>query len=43
MHLQAYIQSSKIAKSLGTFEKYQLNKDPMLKVIGLHADAAGKD
>ena len=37
---EAYRYSSKIARRVGTFAGYEKNKQPMLKVIGMHRDAA---
>ena len=35
-----YATSAKIAKRVGVFEEYELNKDPMLRVMSKHRDAA---
>lgn len=39
---EAYRFSSKIARRVGTFADYEKNKEPMLRVIGQHRDAAYK-
>jgi ribonucleoside-diphosphate reductase alpha chain len=38
----AYYMSSQVAKAVGAFEGYQLNRDPMLRVIRMHREAAYK-
>ncbi|MBU0540590.1 vitamin B12-dependent ribonucleotide reductase [Patescibacteria group bacterium] len=38
----AYDQSGKIAEKLGTFRDYAVNREPMLRVIKKHRDAAYK-
>ena len=35
-----YRQSALIANEMGTFKGYTLNREPMLKVIGMHRDAS---
>ncbi|MCY3413011.1 MAG: vitamin B12-dependent ribonucleotide reductase [Candidatus Heimdallarchaeota archaeon] len=35
----AYLQSSKIAENLGSFEKFAENREPMLEVMQMHKDA----
>ncbi len=40
MHMTAYATSAKMAKELGPFEKYDMNKENMLKVIHNHKRAA---
>ncbi len=40
MHMTAYTTSSELAKELGTFSKYENNKDAMLRVIRNHRRAA---
>jgi len=40
MHMSAYATSAEIAKELGTFVKYDQNKDYMLRVIRNHRRAA---
>jgi ribonucleoside-diphosphate reductase alpha chain len=35
-----YATSAKIAKKLGAFEHYELNRDPMMRVMRKHRDAA---
>jgi ribonucleoside-diphosphate reductase alpha chain len=37
---EAYAQSARIAKELGAFEGYAVNREPMLGVIGMHRKAA---
>lgn len=37
---EAYLQSARIAKALGPFPGYPLNRESMLEVIGMHRDAA---
>ncbi len=39
---QAYLQSATIASVVGAFEAYELNREPMLDVIGMHRDASKK-
>ncbi len=39
---EAYLQSARIAEQLGPFAGYAPNREPMLKVIGLHKAAAYK-
>ncbi|MDP4115195.1 MAG: adenosylcobalamin-dependent ribonucleoside-diphosphate reductase, partial [Bacteroidota bacterium] len=40
MHMNAYAQSSEMAKELGAFAKYEENKENMLRVIRNHRRAA---
>jgi ribonucleoside-diphosphate reductase alpha chain len=40
MHMNAYSQSAEMAKELGTFAKYEINKEDMLRVIRNHRRAA---
>ncbi len=40
MHMRAYATSAELAKELGTFPKYESNKDEMLKVLRNHKRAA---
>jgi ribonucleoside-diphosphate reductase alpha chain len=40
MHGQAYLSSAEHAAHLGPFEGFALNREPMLKVMGMHRDAA---
>jgi ribonucleoside-diphosphate reductase alpha chain len=42
MTAESYLQSSRLAESLGAFERFETNRDPMLEVIQLHQDAAQK-
>ncbi|MBP7708246.1 vitamin B12-dependent ribonucleotide reductase [Candidatus Pacearchaeota archaeon] len=42
MHNQAYLQSARIAGKRGAFEGYEENRDPMLKVVGMHKEATDK-
>ena len=37
---EAYLQSARIAEGLGTFPRYEENREPMLEVIGMHRDHA---
>ncbi|MFN2489890.1 MAG: vitamin B12-dependent ribonucleotide reductase [Actinomycetota bacterium] len=37
-----YATSAKIAKRVGAFEAYELNREPMLRVMNMHRDAAQK-
>ena len=39
---EAYLQSARIAEQMGPFAGYAPNREPMLKVIGLHKAAAYK-
>jgi ribonucleoside-diphosphate reductase alpha chain len=39
MHLTAYSQSARMAEKLGTFEGYEVNREPMLHVAEMHRDA----
>lgn len=36
---EAYLMSAKIAKEIGAFAGYEINRDPMLEVIAMHRDA----
>ncbi len=40
MHMRSYVTSAEMAKELGTFPKYEINKEPMLQVIRNHRRAA---
>jgi ribonucleoside-diphosphate reductase alpha chain len=40
MHGQAYLSSAEHAAHVGPFEGFALNREPMLKVMGMHRDAA---
>ncbi len=40
MHMRAYATSAEMAKQLGTFSKYEMNKNSMLRVIRNHKRAA---
>ena len=42
MHLHAYTQSAVLAGEQGTFERYEANKEPMMQVIKMHAEAASR-
>lgn len=42
MHGEAYHTSAKIAHDLGPFAEFSLNREPMLRVIRKHQDAASK-
>ncbi len=42
MTAEAYLQSARLAKTLGSFQEYEKNKKPMLEVIELHRKAARK-
>ncbi len=42
MHLHAFGVSAEIASVMGAFEGYELNKEPMTKVMKMHRDAAYK-
>jgi ribonucleoside-diphosphate reductase alpha chain len=37
---EAYAQSSRVAREIGTFHGYAANRQPMLRVIGKHREAA---
>jgi ribonucleoside-diphosphate reductase alpha chain len=37
---EAYATSAEIARAKGTFEAFQENREPMLRVMGMHRDAA---
>ncbi len=37
---EAYATSAEIARNKGTFEAFSQNRDPMLRVMGMHRDAA---
>lgn len=39
-HAQAYLTSAEIAGSIGPFAGFAINKEPMLKVMKMHRDAA---
>jgi ribonucleoside-diphosphate reductase alpha chain len=39
---EAYLQSARIAQAMGPFSGYAVNREPMLKVIGMHRAAAHK-
>jgi len=38
----AYATSAELASRLGAFDKFEMNREPMLRVIRMHRDAAGK-
>jgi ribonucleoside-diphosphate reductase alpha chain len=40
MHGQSYLTSAEHAAHVGPFEGFALNREPMLKVMGMHRDAA---
>ena len=40
MHMTAYATSSEMAKELGTFDRYEQNKEQMLRVVSNHQRAA---
>ena len=40
IHMNAYKTSAEMAKELGTFERFEANKEPMLKVVRNHKRAA---
>jgi len=40
MHMRAYATSAEMAKELGTFDKYEINKEDMLRVIRNHRRVA---
>ena len=40
IHMNAYKTSAEMAKELGPFERYEANKEPMLKVVRNHKRAA---
>src|SRR5262245_28011068 len=40
MHGQSYLTSAEHAAHIGAFEGFALNREPMLKVMGMHRDAA---
>lgn len=40
IHMNAYATSAEMAKELGTFERFEANKEPMLKVVRNHKRAA---
>ncbi len=42
MTAEAYKQSAKISSVTGPFEEYEINKEPMLKVMAKHSEAAEK-
>ena len=39
---EAYLQSARVADAMAPFEGYAPNRDPMLRVIGMHRQAAYK-
>jgi len=39
---QAYLTSSRIAESMGSFPGYSVNEQPFLEVIRMHRDASGR-
>ncbi len=39
---EAYLQSTKLARNLGTFQEFGINREPMLRVIQKHRDASKK-
>ncbi|MEI6082766.1 MAG: vitamin B12-dependent ribonucleotide reductase [Verrucomicrobiota bacterium] len=39
IHLQAYVQSARIAEKLGAFEGFEKNREPMLQVMEQHRDS----
>ncbi|MDD2942606.1 MAG: vitamin B12-dependent ribonucleotide reductase [bacterium] len=39
---EAYLMSSRLAEEVGPFGGFKLNREPMLKVIGMHTDASKK-
>jgi ribonucleoside-diphosphate reductase alpha chain len=39
---QAYLTSAEVAKAMGPFARYEMNRKPFLEVIGMHKDAAGQ-
>ncbi len=39
MHGQAYLTSAELARHVGPFDGYALNREPMLRVMGKHAEA----
>jgi len=39
LHLQAYVQSARLAEKNGTFEGFAENREPMLNVVEMHRDA----
>ena len=39
MHMTAYGQSARLSEKLGPFEKYEMNREPMLQVVQMHRDA----
>jgi len=39
---EAYLQSARIAKFKGSFSEFEKNRDPMLKVIEMHREHAGR-
>ena len=42
MTAEAYLQSTKLSEKLGSFDKFEENRVPMLEVIGMHRKAAKK-
>ncbi|MCG3147467.1 MAG: Vitamin B12-dependent ribonucleotide reductase [Verrucomicrobiae bacterium] len=39
IHLQAYVQSARIAEKIGAFEGFEKNREPMLQVMEMHRDS----
>jgi hypothetical protein len=39
---QAYLTSAEVAKAMGPFPRYTMNRKPFLEVIGMHKDAASR-
>ena len=39
LHLQAYVQSARMAEKKGAFEGFAENREPMLNVVEMHRDA----
>jgi ribonucleoside-diphosphate reductase alpha chain len=42
MTAEAYLQSSRLAEKLGSFQEFSKNKEPMMEVISMHQKAAKK-
>ncbi|MCX7887706.1 MAG: vitamin B12-dependent ribonucleotide reductase, partial [Verrucomicrobiae bacterium] len=40
VHLHAYTHSARLAEKLGPFEEFARNREPMLRVLEMHRDAA---
>ena len=40
MHAQAYLTSAEHAAHVGAFDGFALNREPMLRVMEMHRDAA---